>query len=101
MIILDTLIVGGLAFVLRRIADAVDAELNDDAAVREELLAAQMRRELGEITEEEFVALERVLLARLREILERRRADAAASGPVRIAGIEATVVDEAAGPDAR
>lgn len=101
MIILDTLLVGGLTFVLRRIADAVDAELDDDASLREELLAAQMRLELGEITEAEFAEAERVLLARLREVLERRRAEAAAAGPVRVTGIEATVVGDAAGGDRR
>ena len=51
MIILDTLLIGGLRFVLDKIAAAVDAELDDDTVLREELLAAQMRLELGEITE--------------------------------------------------
>ena len=49
VIILDTLLVGGLRFVLGKIAAAVDAELTDDTVWREELLAAQMRLELGEI----------------------------------------------------
>ena len=101
MIILDTLLVGGLTFVLRRIADAVDAELNDDATLREELLAAQMRLELGEITEAEFAETERVLLARLREILARRRMEAADAGAVRVTGIEATVAGETSGADDR
>jgi hypothetical protein len=96
VIILDTLIIGGLKFVLHKIADAVDAQLDDDGLLREELLAAQMRLELGEITQEEFARVEAELLARLREIRERQRAAADEDeGEMRITGIEATTfVDE-------
>ena len=91
MIILDTLLVGGIKFVLRKIVDAVEAQLNDDTVLREELLAAQMRLELGEITDKEFAAVEADLLARLREIRERQRGvTAEESGEMRITGIEAT-----------
>ncbi|HEX9820637.1 MAG TPA: gas vesicle protein GvpG [Methylomirabilota bacterium] len=93
MIILDTLVIGGLKFVLRRIAEAVDAQLNDVDTLREELLAAQMRLELGELTAEEFARLERELLARMREIHERRAAGEA-SGPARITGIDVSVADD-------
>jgi gas vesicle protein GvpG len=58
--------------------------------LREELLAAQMRRELGEISEEEFADIEKDLLARIREIRERNRAPAPPPGEMKIAGIEAT-----------
>src|SRR5207249_3320466 len=78
VIILDTLLIGGLKFVLNKIVDAVDSQLNDDGVVREELLAAQMRLELGEISEKEFATLEADLLARLREIRERQRGAASA-----------------------
>ena len=90
MIILDTLLVGGLKFVLRKIADAVEAQLNDDSVLHEELLAAQMRLELGETTEEEFAVAEADILARLREIRERQRGPTPAPGEMRITGIEAT-----------
>ena len=79
MIILDTLLVGGLKFVLGKIASAVDAELSDDSVWREELLAAQMRLELGEITEAEFAEREQELLARIREIRERAEGRAGAA----------------------
>jgi hypothetical protein len=92
VIILDTLVIGGLTFVLRRIAEAVDAQLNDVDTLREELLAAQMRLELGEIDEAEFAAVERALLARLREIRERTSGEA--SGPLRISGIDVSVADD-------
>jgi hypothetical protein len=91
MIILDTLLVGGIKFVLRKIVDAVEAQLNDDSVLHEELLAAQMRLELGEITQEEFTEVEADILGRLREIRERQRGGAPEeAGEMRITGIEAT-----------
>lgn len=73
MFLLDRLLVGGLGFVLDKVAQVVDGQMDDEVALREDLLAAQMRRELGEIDEEEFAALESETLARLRDIQERRR----------------------------
>ncbi|HXL46997.1 MAG TPA: gas vesicle protein GvpG, partial [Candidatus Binatia bacterium] len=80
MIIIDTLLIGGIKFVLNKIVDAVDSQLNDDGVLREELLAAQMQLELGEISEKEFATLEADLLARLREIHERQRGPTPAPG---------------------
>jgi hypothetical protein len=91
VLILDTLVIGGLKFVLRRIAEAVDAQLNDVDAIREELLAAQMRLELGEISETDFAAVERELLARLRAIRER---DEETAGSIRVTGIDVSIADE-------
>ena len=70
MFILDTLLIGSLRFVLENVAAAVDAELQDDAALRERLLEAQMRLELGEISNDEYRRIEQDVLARLREIKE-------------------------------
>jgi hypothetical protein len=95
LIIIDTLLIGGLRFVLDKIAAAVDTELNDDTALREQLLAAQMRLELGEISQAEFEALEADLLARLREIRERRQGSAALSRrEYKVTGVEATFEGE-------
>ena len=94
MFILDTLVIGGIKFVLRRIAEAVDTEMNDVDTLRQELLAAQMRLELGEMTEGEFSALEAEVLARLREIREAQEAEAGASGPMQITGIDVSVADD-------
>jgi Gas vesicle protein G len=93
MFILDTVLIGGLRFVFDKIAAAVDTELNDDTYLREQLLAAQMRVELGEMSQEEFEELEADILARLRDIRDRRQGSApAALSPddYKITGIEAT-----------
>jgi hypothetical protein len=93
MIILDSMLIGGLRFVFDKIAAAVDTELNDDSGLREQLLAAQMRMELGELNQAEFDELEADILARLREIRDRRQSAGAAtlsSEDYRITGIDAT-----------
>jgi Gas vesicle protein G len=93
MFIVDSLLVSGLRFVFDKIAAAVDTEMNDDTALREQLLAAQMRLELGEISQADFDELEADILARLREIRDRRQGGGAASfSPTdyTVTGIEAT-----------
>jgi hypothetical protein len=99
VLIIDTLLIGGLKFVLGKIAAAVEAELDDDTAFREELLAAQMRLELGELGEEEFAAIERELLAAIRTVRERRTGASESAGDLRITGIEADVWTEDEGPE--
>jgi gas vesicle protein GvpG len=93
MFILDTILVGGLRFVFDKIAAAVDTELNDDSHLRDQLLAAQMRVELGEMNGDEFEVFEADILARLREIRDRRQgAGAATLSPkdYTITGVEVT-----------
>ena len=80
IIILDSLLIGGIKFVLDKVASAVDQEMNDEGRLREELLAAQMRYELGEISDEDFALFEDDVLARLREIREREREEAGIAG---------------------
>ena len=91
MIILDTLLIGGIKFVLGKVADAVEAELNDDTHLREELLAAQMQLELGEISDAQFAETERQLLDAIRAIRDRRQRADEGPGEVKITGIEASV----------
>ena len=91
MIILDTLLIGGIKFVLGKVVDAVDAELNDDTHLREELLAAQMQLELGEISDAQFAETERQLLDAIRAIRDRRQRADEGPGEVKITGIEASV----------
>jgi len=68
LFILDSLLIGGLRFVLDKVAAAAEAEANDDSALRDQLLEAQMRLELGEISSEEFAEIERDVLAAIRKI---------------------------------
>jgi hypothetical protein len=93
MLIIDSLIISGVRFVLDKVAAAVDTEMNDDNALRERLLAAQMQVELGEMTQQAFDDLETDILARIREIKERQRGgESAAISPkdMKVTGIEAS-----------
>ncbi|HVR98122.1 MAG TPA: hypothetical protein VMW27_16005 [Thermoanaerobaculia bacterium] len=78
MFILDSLLVGGLRFVFDKVASAVDAEMNDTDRLREDLLAAQMQYELGELSDDELAGIEADLLARMRAL----RGGPEAAGPV-------------------
>ena len=72
MFILDTLLIGSLRFVLDKVVAAAEAEMHDDTALREQLLEAQMRRELGEISDEQLAGIERDIFARISEIRGRQ-----------------------------
>jgi hypothetical protein len=92
--ILDSLLIGSLRFVLDKIVAAAEAEAGDDGALRERLLEAEMRLELGEITADEFAAIERDVLARMREIKGSQGVLSVTSPDVKITGIEADVAEE-------
>jgi hypothetical protein len=95
MFILDSLLIGSLRFVLDKIAAAAEAEARDDTALHEQLLEAQMRLELGEMSDEEFADVERDLLARIREIKGPQQGGVTMTSPdVRIASVEADVAEE-------
>jgi hypothetical protein len=72
MFILDSLMISGIRWTLRSILTAAEAEMNDDAALRERLMEAELRRDMGEIPDEEFKIIEADLLARIRDIRQRR-----------------------------
>ena len=82
MFILDSLMISGIRWALETVVTAAEAEMNDDSVLREQLLEAEMRREMGEISDEDFRALERDLLAQIREIKQRR----GGSGPLVLGG---------------
>ena len=93
MLIIDSLLISGVRFVLDKLAAAVETELNDDTALRERLLDAQMRVELGEMSQAEFDELEADILVRIREIKERQRGgESAVISPkdMKVTGIEAS-----------
>lgn len=88
MFILDSLLIGSLRFVLDKVIAAAETEAQDDSALREQLLEAQMRLELGEISEEEFAELEHRVLASLREIKGRQQEPLMMSPHDKIAGVD-------------
>ena len=89
MLIVDSLIIGGIRFVLDKLVEAVDAEMFDESALREELLAAQMKLELGEIDDAEFAAIEETVLRGLREIADRKRGATTAPRKVTALSVDA------------
>lgn len=64
--------VGGFKFIMRTLADLAERELYDEGRIREEYLLLQLRLDEGEITEEQFVAEEKEIMARLRAARARR-----------------------------
>jgi hypothetical protein len=70
-----TLPMAGVKFVFQQIADIADQELNDESAAREQFLLLQVQLEEGDIDDAEFAEREADLLARMRDIKARKRAD--------------------------
>ena len=88
MFILDSILIGSLRFVLDKVVAAAEAEMNDDTALRDRLLEAQMQLELGEITEKEFAEIERDVLAAIREIKRPQQGALTMSPKDKIAGVD-------------
>jgi hypothetical protein len=82
MFFLDSLMISGIQWTLKTVITAAEAEMNDDSALRERLLEAEMQREMGEISDAEFADIEADLLQAIREIKERRDGG---SGPIAFA----------------
>jgi hypothetical protein len=82
MFLLDSLMISGIRWTLKTVAAAAEAELNDDAVLRERLMEAEMQREMGEISDHEFAAIEADLLLGIRQMKERREGG---SGPFAVA----------------
>ena len=96
MFLLDSLLVNGISFVLDKVATIADQELNDPDRQRERLLEAQMKLESGEISDEEFAAIETDVFERIREIKARTQQEQAiVDDEHRVAGVEITVDDDA------
>jgi hypothetical protein len=62
--------------------------MQDDSALREQLLEAQMRLEVGEISEETFLEIERETLARIRELKGHPQGALVVSPRTNVAGVE-------------
>ena len=79
--------VAGIKWSLGKVQKVVEEELTDDAPVKQELMELQMRLELGDIDDAEYVRREADLMARLRDIRawRERLGKATSGGPVRVA----------------
>jgi hypothetical protein len=97
MLLIDRLLMGGIGFVLDKIGQAVLSELDDEDHLREELLALQMRFELGEVSKETFDPIERALLQRLRVLREER--EGTTGMEFKVTGVEASFVPDLQDPD--
>jgi len=92
--ILDSLLIGGLRFVLDKVVAAAEAEMHDDTALRDQLLEAQMRLELGEISDEEFAEIEKDVLAAIREIKRPQQGALTMSAKDKITGVDIESFEE-------
>ena len=79
--------VAGIRWSLGKVQRVVEEQLVDDTEVKQELMELQMRLELGDIDDDEYVREEARLMGRLREVREwrERLGMATAGGPVRVA----------------
>ena len=71
MLLIDDLLfapLSGFKFIMRTLIKTAEEEWTNDAPLKEELLQLQIKLENGDITEDEYVALERDVLMRLREV---------------------------------
>jgi hypothetical protein len=94
MFFLDSLLIDGLRFVLDKLVAVAEAELRDDTVLRERLLNAQMRLECGELTNEEFVEIERDVFDRIRELRGARPAALSMVSDDTKVSVEASVADD-------
>lgn len=90
MFVLDRMLIGTIRFVLDKVTTAAAAEMDDEEGLRERLLEAQMRQELGEIDDAEFAVIERDIFAALREIKARREGGSESAIPDGMSVIGAT-----------
>lgn len=79
--------VAGIKWSLGKVQKVVEEELTDDAPIKQDLMELQMRLELGDIDDAEYVEREAELMARLRDVRawRERLGKATSGGPVRVA----------------
>ena len=94
MFILDSLLIGGIRFVLEKVVAAAEAEAHDDTALREQLLEAQMKLELGDLSEAEFAAIERDILTQIRELKRTQQGALTVTAQDKITGVEVETYHE-------
>lgn len=80
--------INGTMWTLDKVDRAVREQLTDDAEVKNDYMELQMKMELGEIDDEEYVRQEAEIMRRLREVREWREkfGMTTSGGLVRVAG---------------
>jgi len=76
MLLIDDLLllpISGFKFVFRTLQKVAEEQYTDDAPVKQRLLELQVELDSGDITEEEYVVQEAVILRELREIENLKR----------------------------
>jgi Gas vesicle protein G len=64
--------VKGIVWIAEKVTEQAEKELYDEDKLRGQLMELELRYDLGEIGEEEYLAAEEVLLERLRVARERQ-----------------------------
>jgi hypothetical protein len=79
--------VWGTKWTLDKVDRVVREELTDDTPIKEDLMALQLKLEMGEINDDEYVRREAEIMQRLREVREWRErfGMSTSGGPVRVA----------------
>ena len=95
MFLLDSLFMSGMRFVFDKIAAVADAEAFDETLLHDKLLRAQLELEAGEITDDDFAAIEAEVFERLRQIRAMKEgepsiSDSGEAGDYTVTGVEAT-----------
>jgi hypothetical protein len=94
MFLLDSLLINGLEWVFDKVRVAADSDMDDETGLRESLLDGQTRLEAGEISEADYAALERDVLARLSAARRKRRGDPVSAGEYRVTGADVAVTGD-------
>ncbi|MEO6778976.1 MAG: gas vesicle protein GvpG [Gemmatimonadaceae bacterium] len=77
----------GTLWSLDKVRRAVEEELTDDTAVKEDFMRLQMELEAGDIDDDEYLVREQAIMQRLREVRQWREqlGMTVGGGPVRVA----------------
>ena len=82
----------GTKWTLDKVDRVVREELTDDTPIKEDLMALQLKLEMGEIDDDEYVRQEAEIMKRLRAVREWREqyGMSTSGGPVRVAESDET-----------
>ena len=84
--------VWGTRFTLDKVDRAVREQLTDDTPIKEDLMALQLKLEMGEIDDDQYQQQEAEIMQRLRDVRDWRErfGMSVGGGPVRVAGGDET-----------